>query len=107
MFDHCDEIAALEQELEALADRVEQCRKVALIAKAMIVAGGALLVLLLTGALGRSPSALVIAFAAFLGGVALHGTNRSTLDEIRGTIRKLESCRAELIGAMELRLVPT
>jgi hypothetical protein len=50
---------------------------------------------------------LVIAFAAFLGGVALHGTNRSTLDEIRGTIRKLESCRAELIGAMELRLVPT
>jgi hypothetical protein len=53
MFDHCDEIAALEQEHEALADHVEQCRRVALIAKAMIVAGGALLVLLLTGALGR------------------------------------------------------
>ena len=90
-----------------LADRAERCRKVSLIAKASIGVGALLLVLLSIGALGRSPVALVTGVAALLGGVALHGTNRSTLDEIGATIRSRESRRAELIDAIELRPVPT
>ena len=106
MPDAPDEIAELEREIEALAERVEQCRKVSLLARALIGVGGALLVLVLLGAGGRSPAVLVLGFAGALGGVALLGTNRGTLGEIRDAIRRREGRRAELIGAMRLRLVP-
>jgi hypothetical protein len=106
LVDPHDEIAALEQEIEVLVERVEQCRKVSLAATAVIGVGGVLLILTLIGILGRSPGALVAGIAALLGGVALYGSNRSTLDEVRRAIRKLESRRAALIGAIEFRLVP-
>ena len=106
LFDQRDEIAALEQEIEALAESAERCRKLSLAAKGIIVAGGTLLVLTLVGSLGRSPVALVLGLAALLGGIALQGSNRGTLDEIRATIRERESRRAELIGRIELRLMP-
>lgn len=106
MPDAQDEIVELEQRIEALAERVAQCRKVSLLARAMIGVGGGLLILALLGASGRSPAVLVLGFGAFLGGVALLGTNRGTLGEIRDTVRRLEGRRAELIGAMRLRLVP-
>ena len=105
MTDWHDEIAAQEQELEALADRYEQSRKVALAAKGMIGVGGLLLALTLVGALGRSPLSLVLGVGALLGGIALYGSNRSTLDEIRATIRDRERRRADLIGQRDLRLV--
>jgi hypothetical protein len=106
LVDPHDEIAVLEQEIEVLAERVEQCRKVSLAATAVIGVGGVLLILTLIGILGRSPGALVAGIAALLGGVALYGSNRSTLDEVRRAIRKLESRRVALIGAIEFRLVP-
>ena len=58
LVDPHDEIAALEQEIEVLAERVEQCRKVSLAATAVIGVGGVLLILTLIGILGRSPGAL-------------------------------------------------
>ncbi len=105
MPDARDEIAAIEEEIEALAERAEQCRKIALAARAATALGVALLVLLLLGALGHAPLALVVGVGALLGGLALQGSNRSTLDEVREAIRTLEARRAALIGGMSLRLV--
>ena len=107
MLDPHEEIAALEREIEALSKRAGQCGKVSLLAKATVGAGVLLLVLTVIGALGRSPVALVAGIGALLGGIALHGSNRSTLDEIRAAIRERERRRANLIGHIDLRLVPS
>ena len=105
MPDARDEIAAIEEEIEALARRAEQCRKIGLAARAATALGVALLILLLVGALGHAPLALVLGIGALLGGLALQGSNRSTLEEVREAIRALEARRAALIGGMSLRLV--
>ncbi len=75
--------------------------------KVMISIGGVLLVLTLVGALGRSPLLLVLGLAALLGGITFHGSNQSTLDQIRAAIRERETRRAALIDAIALRRVPT
>jgi Na+/H+ antiporter NhaD/arsenite permease-like protein len=105
MADARDEIARIEEEIEALAEKAEGCRKAAAASKALAGLGGVLILLTLIGALGHAPLALVLGIGGLLGGIALQGSNRSTLEETRGAIRELEARRAALIGGIGLRLV--
>jgi hypothetical protein len=107
MPDPHDAIVVLEQEIEALHEQAEGCRKLAFAARWIIVAGAATLLLLVLGAFGRSPGALVLGLGALVGGIALYGSNQGTLKRLRATIREREGQRAALIEASELRTVPT
>jgi hypothetical protein len=100
-----DQIAQLETQIESLAETVEGCRKIMLVAK-VAMAGGAILVLaMLLGAVRTDLASLSGATAAVLGGIVLLGSNRSTADQALARMRKAEAARAELIDRLELRRV--
>lgn len=107
MPDPHDAIVALEQEIEALHERAGGCQKLASAARWTAVAGAVTLLLLVLGVWGRSPGALVFGLGALVGGLAFYGSNQSTLDRLRGTIREREAQRAALIEASAPRTVPT
>ena len=97
------EIERLEERIEALAARIENCRKVALAARIILAFGGILIAALLTGLLRPDPLALVTAIVAILGGIVLLGSNRSTAAEAREEMEEAEIKRDEWIGALRLR----
>jgi hypothetical protein len=100
------EIATLEQRIEALSESLERCRKVALAAKAAIAAGAVLMALLLFGLVWADALWLMVAAILLLGGIVLAGSNASTARETAAAIADAERLRAELIGEINLTLVP-
>ena len=102
MLDEPQDIADLEAEIEALRDEADRSRKLTIVAKLVIVAGT---VMLPVSFLVSSPTALVMGIAAFLGSVALFGSNERTLSEVRERISNLEARRSELIDRLELQEV--
>jgi hypothetical protein len=100
-----DEIARLESELEDLAEAAERCRKIILVAKIAMVAGGAWLLGMVLGLFDLQQVVAISSIAAVLGGIVASGSNRSTLQQIRAKIGATEARRAELIGQLALRLV--
>ena len=102
MLDQHPLVFDLEAEIDSLCDSAERCRKIDIVAKAVMGIGVGLL---LMGFLWFSASALVIGIAAVLGSVALVGSNRGTLGEIITGIRLAEARRAELIDSLELETV--
>jgi hypothetical protein len=99
------EIAALEDEIEALAAAIEGCRKLALLAKTMIGGGALLLLALVVGILNFEPIAFMAGTAALLGGIVLLGSNNSTERQKTAMLKKAEARRADLIGAIDLTIV--
>lgn len=100
-----DEIARLEERIEELADTIESCRKLILMAK-IAIAGGALAMLaILFGALRLDVVILTAAMAAFLGGIVLFGSNTSTAKQALAEMKRAETARAELIDRLDLRVV--
>ncbi|MBF9234260.1 hypothetical protein [Microvirga alba] len=96
------QIADLEAEIETLSDTAEGVRKTILVAK-VAMGGGALSVLtFMIGPFHVEPLVLVAGIAAVFGGIALYGSNRSTLDDIRASIRSHEARRAAMIDELEL-----
>ncbi len=100
------EVALVEEEIEALAERIENGRKFAVAARTLIVAGFGMLALLLTGIAGGRPALLVFGVAALLGGFVLAGSNRTTVSNLRARLGACESKRDELIAGLDLRSVP-
>lgn len=101
-----DQIARLEQQIEALSDSLERCRKVALAAKIAIGAGCVVMAALLFGILRTDALALMVGAILLLGGIVLLGSNSSTARQTAEKIAQAERTRAELIGAIDLTLVP-
>lgn len=101
-----DQIAGLEQEIEALAESAARCRKIAFAARAAIVIGTVWLAALIFGVIWPAATALLGSTALILGGIVVSGSNATTARQIAETIAKAEAQRAALIGAIELRLVP-
>jgi hypothetical protein len=97
------EIERLEQRIEALAARIETCRKLMLAARIAIAFGALLAVALLTGLLGAQAWILVTAIVALLGGIVLLGSNSSTAAQAREQMEEAEIKRDEWIGALQLR----
>lgn len=106
-----DEIARLEERIEALGEARERCRKISLFAKIAIACGASWLVLgfVLASVFGvwwaLEPSAFFAALAAMIGGVVLLGSNATTWTQTEEALREAEAARAELIGRMEMRVV--
>ena len=100
------EIARLEERIEQLAAKIENCRKLMLAARIAIACGGLLLAALVTGMLYAEPTFLVMAIASILGGIVLMGSNSSSALEAREQMEEAELQRDEWIGALQLRVLP-
>ena len=62
-----EQILQVEADLEELTDAVDRCRKIVLISKAGIAAGGALILATILGAIGLNPTVLIGSIAAVIG----------------------------------------
>ena len=98
-------ILHVEARLEDLTHVVERCRKIILISKAAVAAGGILILAIVIGAVRFDPTAMVGAIAAVIGGTVVFGSNTSTLEQITAEIKAAELHRSELIGWLHLRMV--
>lgn len=106
MQDFREQIARLESEIERLGDSAERCRKIAVGARIAIGAGCALLAAVLLGLLRADGLYLILSGIFGIGGVVLAGSNDTTAKQIAERIAQTEQQRAELIGQMDLTLVP-
>ena len=105
MSDVRDEIARLEERIEALAVSVERCRKVSLAARIAILVGGGWLALTLLGLVTFAPALFFGSIAAGIGGVVLLGSNATTWNETAAALKDAEAARMTLISSIELTVV--
>jgi hypothetical protein len=100
-----DQIEQLEDRIESLAERAEQCRKIMLFAKVMIVVGGLVVLAVVVGVIRFNPAALFGGMAAVIGGIVVFGSNFSTMQQTVSALQAAEAERNALIGGMELTVV--
>jgi hypothetical protein len=99
------QILRLEAEIEELTEVIERCRKVVLISKGAIAAGGIWLLALRLGAIRFDPMAMIGAIAVAIGGIVVFGSNISTSKQAAVAIKAAEASRSELIAKIDLRTV--
>ena len=100
-----DEIVRLEAQIAALSDRIESCRKFILAGRIAVVGGAVLFVALVLGAIRFDVQLVMLAMAAFLGGIVAWGSNGSTAKEAQAELAAAEVRRKALIGTIDLRVV--
>jgi len=100
-----EQILHTEAHIEELTDIIERCRKIILISKAAIAAGGTLILAIIIGAVGFDPTVLIGSLAAVIGGTVVFGSNASTLKQTMTDMKAAEAHRTELIDRMDLRVV--
>jgi hypothetical protein len=100
-----EEIARLEEQIEALAESAERCRKIILFSKAAIAVGGLLMVAVVLAPVRLDPTILIVAIAAVIGGIVGLGSNTRTLQQTAAAMRSAEAQRGELIDEIALRTV--
>jgi hypothetical protein len=100
-----EQILRIEAHIEELASVIESCRKIILISKVTIAAGGTLILAIILGAVRFDPTAMIGAIAAIVGGAVVFGSNTSTLKQTTTAMKAAEAHRAELISRMDLRVV--
>ncbi|HKG00410.1 MAG TPA: hypothetical protein VKB15_07280 [Xanthobacteraceae bacterium] len=100
-----EDISRLELRIEQLANTIERCRKIVLIAKIAIAVGGVLMLALLLGAIRFNPVAMIAAMTLAIGGIVVFGSNTSTSKQAAADLSAAETLRAELIGRIDLRVV--
>lgn len=100
-----DEIERLEARIEALAERIESCRKFILAARVATAGGGLVLAALLFGVIRFDLAEMALAGAAVLVGIVVWGSNNSTAKEAAAELAAAETRRAALIGMIDLRTV--
>jgi hypothetical protein len=99
------EIEELEARIAALTEAAERCRKVVAASRMAATVAGLTLAAMALGVVRLDPLALIAALTGAIAGIALSGSSRSTLDELRGTVRELDARRAALIDGLSLRIV--
>ena len=100
-----DQVARLEDRIEALGESIERCRKIAVGAKLSVAAGTLWFLAVLLWIVPFDATAFVAALTAVLGGVVLLGSNATTWTQTEAECHAAETARAELIGRIELRVV--
>jgi hypothetical protein len=98
-----DRISHLEGHVEELAETIEGCRKIMLMSKVAIAAGGILAFAMLLGALRFDPIILIAAMTACMGGIVAFGSNSSTSKQTLAKMKDADALRAELIDRLELQ----
>jgi hypothetical protein len=97
-----DEIEELELRIEGLREAIRRSRRLMLAGQACAVVGPALLVCLLLGLLGFTPTAMIIGIALGVGGVVLMGSSKSSTEELELSLKQTEAARSAAIDALEL-----
>jgi len=100
-----EQILHIEAHIEELTDTIERYRKIILISKVAIAAGGILILAIIIGAVGFDPTVLIGAIAAVTGGTVVFGSNTSTLKQTMTDMKAAETHRIELISGMDLKVV--
>ena len=100
-----EEIQKLEHRIEELAETIEGCRKFLLMSKIAIAVGGLLSLAMAFGVIWFDATVMIAAITAVIGGAVLLGSNSSTWDEKAAALQAAEARRAELISAIDLRVV--
>jgi len=103
--DHRNEIVRLEERIDELTARIENCRKFILAGQLAVTAGAVVLLLMLIGGMQFNPAVLALAVAVVLGGIVAAGSNHSTAKEAAHELSAAEAERKTLIDQIELRLV--
>ena len=98
-----EQILHIEAHIEELTDIIERCRKIILISKVAIAAGGILILAIVVGALGFDPTILIGAIAAVIGGTVVFGSNTSNLKQTVTDVKAAEAHRPELISRDRLK----
>jgi len=102
-----DQISQLEAEIGDLTEVVERCRKVTLISKVAIAAGGIWLLALTCGAIRFDAMGMIASMALVIGGIVIFGSNTSTFKQTTIAIKAAEARRAELIDKINPPVVRT
>src|SRR5262245_28438499 len=84
---------------------IERRRKIILISKAAIAAGGILSLAIIIGAVGFDPTILTGSLAAVIGGTVVFGSDASTVKRTMPGMRAAEASGSELIERVDLRIV--
>ena len=100
-----EEIGRLEERIEELAVKIENCRKFILASRLAVALGGVLFLAWMFGLVPLGPEVLTTAIVAALGGIVLLGSSHSTAKEAAGQLTAVEARRAVLIGQIDLRIV--
>jgi len=102
-----EQISQIEAQIDELTDIIERCRKIILISKTAIAAGGTVILAIIFGVVGFDPMVLILigAIAAVIGGTVVFGSNTSTLNQTMTAMKSAEAHRAELISRLHLRVV--
>jgi hypothetical protein len=99
------QILRLEDNIEELTEVLERCRKLILISRLAIIAGGICLFVLILGLIRFDAMFMIGAIAAIIGGIVVFGTNTSTSKQTESAIKAAEALRAELIDKINFRAV--
>lgn len=99
------EIEKLEARIEELAEEANACRKLILGSRIAIILGFVWIAASFIGVVRIDALQLVTILTLIFGGIVFFGSNTSTLEEKLAQVRALEAKRAELIGAIRLRVV--
>jgi hypothetical protein len=100
-----NQIALLEDRIEALTESIVRCGKIALAAKILVIAGVSWFALVLLSLISFDPTIFVAAMAASLGGIVLSGSNATTRAQTEADRQAAETMRADLIGRLSLTVV--
>src|SRR5258708_31817450 len=85
-----EQISQIEAEIEELAEIIESCRKLILVAKVAIAAGGVLILAITVGVIRFDPTVMIGAIAAVIGGTVVFGSNPR---RVKQTIRTIEAAK--------------
>jgi hypothetical protein len=97
-----DEIVRLEERIEDLAAKIENCRKFILASRIAVAASILVFAGMLFGAIRFDPATLAAAVAALLGGIAVWGSNGSTTKEAVKQLAEADAERSALIEKLDL-----
>ena len=100
-----NEIARLEARIEALAESIDRCGKIALVARLVLAAGAIWVALIALRALPFAPLHIVGAISTVLGGTVLFGSNASTWKQTAAALAEAEQRRADLIDRIAMQTV--
>jgi hypothetical protein len=97
-----DEVVRLEERIEDLAAKIENCRKFILASRIAVASGSLVLIGMLFGAIRFDPAIMAAAVAASLGGIAVWGSNSSTAKQAAKESADAEADRSALIEKLDL-----
>jgi hypothetical protein len=103
--DQPDQMAEIEERIEALARTAERCRKFILASKIAIGAGAILLLFVILGLFGVGQISALGSIALILGGIVSLGSNTSTLQQTNGALVAASMLRSDMIDAIDLSVV--